>query len=682
MCGIVGFLAPKDGWRAAGARSVLTSMSSRLTHRGPDAEGEWTDVECGIGFGHRRLSIIDLSLAGAQPMLSHDGRYVISYNGEIYNFEALRAEVEVRHGGFPWRGHSDTEVLCELISTLGLRETLPLLDGMFAFGLWDRQQRKLTLARDPFGEKPLYYGRCGRALVFASELKALFAYPGFHPEIDRSAIADFFKYSYVPAPRTIYEGVFKLPPGQFVEIAVAADGGLRLDHGVYWSAAAAVEAALADPFEGSEREAEDLVENIARALVRRRMVADVPIGCLLSGGIDSSFVAALMQANATSPIKTFSIGMAEEGFDEVGFAQGVASAIGTDHTALTLEPATVQDTVPAMPEIYDEPFGDISQIPTFLVSRLARESVKVALSGDGGDELFGGYNRYFHGARLWTHLSACPRSLRAMAAAAIQALPASFVHNLSSCLKPVLPQELSAGRAPEKLQKFVRVLPANDAESFLDQLLAAPQKEVSLLGIDGRAANLTERIAPALAGLPFAERAMCLDICTYLPDDILTKVDRASMAVSLELRTPFLNTELFSLAWRLPSTVKIQGSVGKRIIRNILYRHVPRSLVDRPKSGFTVPLGRWLRSGLRDWAEAQLGADKLRDCGIFDVGAVRQLWSEHLTGQRDHEALLWNVLMFQGWSDRYARSPGPRTAGATPPNAAYTVSAGTLHGGA
>ena len=647
MCGFVGIFGGSP--QLAGEGSVR-AMAAAITHRGPDADGFWTDGEDRIALGHRRLSIIELTDAGSQPMHSADGRWVIAFNGEVYNFPAIRRGLEARHGGIAWQGSSDTEVLLEAVARDGLRPTLQSLDGMFAFALYDRQEKALHLARDAFGEKPLYYGWQSGGMVFASELKALEALPGFDAALDLEALGAFFKYSYVPGPGSIYRGVAKMPPGHCVTLTRQdiASGTLPTPWCWYDMVGEAL-AGRAHPFDGSRQAAIAEGERLLEASTGRRMVSDVPLGAFLSGGIDSSLTVAMMQRRSTVPVRTFSIGIAERGFDESPAAAAVAAHLGTDHTELVLRPADVQDAIPRIAAIHDEPFADSSQVPTFLVSRMARRDVTVALSGDGGDELFGGYNRHFTAPRLWARIGALPAPLRRAAGGLLAALPGGLVGGAVSALGPLAPRELAAGRAAEKVQKLARVLQMADEAAFHDRLLATSDDPAAILAGRPDIASLPSRIDPRARGLGMAERAMLLDTANYMVDDVLVKVDRAAMAVSLETRTPFLERDLFRFAWSLPPALRHGGGEGKTILREILYRHVPQELVDRPKAGFAIPTGRWLRSGLRAWAEDELSPGALAASGLLDVATIRRRWQEHLTGRRDHETMLWNVLMFQGW---------------------------------
>lgn len=652
MCGLAGFLDASARLDEAQAESQLHKMAEVIRHRGPDDSGVFVAVKGSgrvvAGLGHRRLSILDLSPAGAQPMHSQCGRFVIVFNGEIYNHRALHRELEGA-GHRSWRGHSDTEVLLALIAHGGLSYALEKVDGMFALALYDRQTESLTLVRDPFGEKPLYYTVCDGQLLFASELKALQAWPGFSPEEDPQALADYFRYSYVPTPATIYKGVWKLPPASLLTISRQQLQAAQLPtpH-IYWDMHASALKAADTSLELSPIEMLNAVEAGLSQSIRRRLVADVPLGLLLSGGIDSSLVAALAQQQAGAAIESFTIGMLEPGYNEAEHAKAVSQHLGTRHTDLLLTPAEVQAEIPAMAAVYDEPFADSSQVPTSLVAKMARQSVTVALSGDGGDEIFGGYNRYFHGAWLWGRLRKIPNPLRRFIATSIQALPPGAFNYFLRLLGSLAPAELADGRAGEKLHKLARLMASVSQVDFHNGLLETGLPEAVLVG-EVQASILANRIDKKAEQFSFSQQAMLLDTGNYLPDDVLTKVDRASMAASLELRTPFLNRELFYLAWQLPLSMKLGQGQGKRVLREILYRHVPQSLVDRPKAGFAIPIGRWLRGDLQDWAESLLSAQALGQSNIFDIAAVRKLWLEHLSGRRDHESFLWSLLMYQSW---------------------------------
>jgi len=642
MCGIAGILG--DGAREV---ALLSRMGGRLRHRGPDDEGVWLDPEAGIGLAHRRLAIVDLTAAGHQPMLSRDGRYVLSFNGEIYNHAAIRAELEAA-GHAPegsWRGHSDTETLLQAIASWGLKGALEKSVGMFAISLWDRRRRVLGLARDRFGEKPLYYGWAGRDFVFGSELKALREHPAFDPAVDRRALALFVSRGYVPAPLSIYRGVFKLEPGCILEISAEAareprSEPPRLER--YWSYRDMLRAGLADPIH-AEADALDALDQALSDAVAGQSVADVPVGAFLSGGIDSSAVCALYQRHSSRPIRTFTIGFEDAAFNEADDARAVARHLGTDHHERIVTAREAREVIPRLPEIYDEPFADSSQVPTFLVSAFAREQVKVSLSGDGGDELFGGYNRYVATARLWSRLKLLPGPARAAAGAALGRVPPSAWNRIGSGLgRRQLPSSFGA-----KTRKWFET--AGRARSLDDVVRAFLDgwPETPVLGADALPAAFDLDVA----GAPDALRLMHCDTVGYLPDDILCKVDRASMAVGLESRVPFLDHRLAAVAARIPMDLKIRGRTGKHILRELLYREAPRQLFERPKAGFAIPLGDWLRGPLRDWAEALIEPRRLAREGWFDPAMVERRWQAHLDRKADSAAALWSVLMFQAWQE-------------------------------
>ncbi|GAA4010203.1 asparagine synthase (glutamine-hydrolyzing) [Sphingomonas humi] len=636
-------------------------MAGPIFHRGPDAGGTWTDREAGIGFAHRRLSIVDLSPHGAQPMASASGRFVLSYNGEIYNHRDLRAELEAAGAAPPggWRGHSDTETLAEGIAHWGLAATLERAAGMFALALWDRQARTLSLVRDRFGEKPLYYGWIGKDLAFASELKSLRALPGFAGEIDRQAVAGLCARSYIPAPLSIYRGIFKLLPGCILELTPAAaprstapsvgeaGQGLRLT--CYYDYSSVVAAGIADPI-ADEAEALDAAEDALRQAISDQAVADVPVGAFLSGGFDSSTVVALYQQVSGAPVRTYSIGFTEAGFDEAPHARAVAAHLGTEHHELYVTPSQAMDVLPLLPTMYDEPFADSSQIPTYLVSRFARQDVTVALTGDGGDELFGGYNRHVIGPALWRRLAPVPAGVRALGGP-LGLLPQRWFE--------LLVRSGPRGTGAARIAKGLRVAtsarsPDDVYRAFIDEwaferspvLGAAPVPDVPF----------------DLVGASPAERMMLGDALGYLPDDILCKVDRASMAVSLETRVPFLDHRLAAVAARIPIGMKIADGRGKLVIRKLLDRYVPRQLTDRPKAGFGVPVGEWLRGPLKGWADDLLSEDRLRRGGLFDVEAIRRRYAQHQSGHRDSTVALWSILMFESWLEAQAPSSLSRAA--------------------
>ena len=579
-------------------------------------------------------------------MRSTDGRLVIVFNGEIYNFRELRTRLEPT--GVQWRGHSDTEVLLEAIAAWGVETALRRLEGQFAFAVWDRQTRRLTLARDRFGEKPLYFGKVGDDLVFASELKAIRPHPDFSGALDHQALAAYVQYGYVPHPLSIYEGIGKLPQGTWLTFdADQAFGGGGLEPQAYWSLDAAIATAVASPYEGSEDDAVEHLDGLLRQSVAARMVADVQLGGLLSGGIDSSLTVALMQAQSQRPVKTFTIGSWDKGLNEAKHAENIARHLSTDHTELYVGPGEALGVVPLLGQMYDEPFADSSQIPTYLVSKLARTQVTVALSGDGGDELFGGYNRYFLGQH-WGRFARLPAPLRALATGGVEAIPPDAWNAVFTALGPLSPRELRYGRAGDKLHKWADKARSTSDQAFLAKLLSAWDRPQEILANAASALDITAGPAWTNHG-DFATRAMHGDTNYYLPDDILVKVDRASMAASLEVRTAFLDTKVFDFAWSLPMSMKIRGRSGKHLLRRVLARYVPPAQFERPKQGFAVPIADWLRGELRDWGESLLSEDRLKADGLLNVAAVRKAWTEHQSGRRNWGTRLWTLLMLQVW---------------------------------
>jgi asparagine synthase (glutamine-hydrolysing) len=642
MCGIAGLWDRRarlgDNALAAAGRA----MADTLRHRGPDAGEVWCDAAAGLALGHRRLSIVDLSAAGAQPMVSSCGRYVISYNGEIYNAAELRPAL--RAVGRSFRGHSDTEVIVEGIAVWGVRQTIEKLIGMFAIALWDRAERTLYLIRDRLGIKPLYWAELDGRLIFGSELKALRAWDGWQPQLDRDAAAAYLRFAYVPAPHTIYRGVRKLPPGTIL----TARPDREPEVAAYWTLEAVARAGQDARYAGGEEEAVEQLDALLGDAVRRRMVADVPLGAFLSGGIDSSTVVALMQAGSSRPVRSFSIGFREAGFDEAPQAAAVARHLGTDHTELYVSPEHALDVIPRLPEIYDEPFADSSQIPTYLVSEMTRRYVTVALSGDGGDELFAGYNRYFQMQTLLRRLDLLPPAIRRLGATAIETVPMATWN----CLGSAIPRRWHMPQLADKMHKLATVLRGrgDDFYRLVVSLWLEPERIVR--GSREPATAIADPRLPALVP-DRIERMQFLDTVTYLPDDILTKVDRASMAVSLEARVPLLDHRVVAFTWTLPGTLKAHDGTGKRLLRRVLERYVPRSLTDRPKMGFAVPIDSWLRGPLRDWAETLLADQRLAAEGIFDPAPIRGRWREHLAGSRNWQHHLWTVLMFQAWRERW-----------------------------
>lgn len=630
MCGLTGFWDRSGRWSAEDMQAVLRKMTATLHHRGPDDRGDWLDPQAGVGLGHTRLSIIDLSPLGHQPMQSACGRYWIVFNGEVYNHDELRKELQQR--SITFRGHSDTEVLLAGIAEWGLKRTIERSIGMFALAVWDRQDRTLSLVRDRMGIKPLYYGWCGETFLFGSELKALRAHPAFCPEIDRGSLALFMRYCYVPDPYSIYRQIRKLSPGTILTVSESSPKEAAPEP--FWSLCDVAERGVRQPFDGTFEEAVDGLERVLSDAVRLRMIADVPLGAFLSGGIDSSTVVALMQKQSGRPVKTFTIGFTEREYNEATFAKDVAKHLGTEHTEQYVTPAEARDVIPKLPEMYDEPFADSSQIPTFLVSALARRHVTVSLSGDGGDELFCGYNRYFDAFHYSSLNRMMPKPLRRWGGRVLTTMaggaPPGIVRKVLRGGARVLSDE-----GPEA--RYIRCLGHWHDEPFLVSSVA----------------TLPRHLIAAPETWPRfhrpQERWMYLDAVTYLPDDILTKVDRASMFVALEARVPILDHRVVEFAWRLPHQFKSAGQKGKRILRSLLSRYVPAQLFERPKTGFGIPIDHWLRGPLRDWAEDLLSEERLRREGYLDASAVRRKWDEHQSGRVNWHYALWNVLIFQSW---------------------------------
>jgi len=647
MCGIAGFLDLRQQTNAEDLRAVASKMADTLRHRGPDSAGVWVDECAGIALGHRRLAIIDLSPTGNQPMVSGSGRFVIAYNGELYNFQELKREFgPTSHDPTVFKGQSDTEVMLACFDRSGIAASLPRFNGMFAFAAWDRQDRILHLARDRMGEKPLYYGWLDGTFFFASELKALCAHPGFRGVVDRNAMMLYMRHNCVPAPHSIYRGVYKLPAGYLLSVRAQESRSARPVP--YWSLKEAVAAGIENPFLGTTEDAIKRLDALLKDAVRIRMLADVPLGGLLSGGIDSSTIAALMQTQSSRPVKTFTIGLHDSSYDESESARAVAHHLGTDHTELYITPAEVLDVIPSLPTMYDEPFADSSQIPTFLVSQMARQHVTVGLSGDGGDELFGGYNRHVWSDRVWNTFGWLPLSVRSSLAAAIRCVaPESWDRLINVCAR-FLPVQANHRNSGVKMYKIAEMLPVKDRESLYLRHTShwACPAEVVIGGTetDGYAS----RSVPSQS-LDFAQRMMFLDAVTYLPDDILAKVDRASMAVSLEVRVPLLDHRIIEFAWALPQNMKVRQGTGKWLLRQLLYSYVPKELIDRPKTGFGIPLETWLRGPLRDWAEALLDEGRLKSEGFLNPGPIREIWTAHLSGRGSWQYQLWDVLMFQAW---------------------------------
>jgi asparagine synthase (glutamine-hydrolysing) len=635
MCGIAGFWVQPHDTREV-LRRQICAMNKALLHRGPDDGGTWVDEQVGVALANRRLAILDLTVSGHQPMSSRCGRFVIAYNGEVYNFESIRDDL--REDGKTFRSHTDTEAIVEGCASWGLKGTLERLNGMFAFALWDRKDRTLNLVRDRLGIKPLYYGRFGGTLLFGSELKSLVAHPAFTREIDRKSLALFFRHGYIPAPYTIYKNVRKLPAGHALTLSSA---DLSLESVPYWSA----KSLGGDTCIGqlAEDEAITQLEMLLRDAVRLQMVSDVPLGAFLSGGIDSSMVVALMQAQSVRRVRTFSIGFAQKSYNEADYASAVAQHLGTDHSSLYVSPKQIAESVDALPDIYDEPFADPSQIPTYLLSRLTREHVTVSLSGDGGDELFGGYDHYRQLHRRWKMLRRVPRPVRAFGAKAVNSLSA-------------IPEVLHIGGTRNfrsRLRNVAGILGARSPELLSHHCLShwKTPSEVAAYSQEPATAFTDEEQWPKTHDS--LRRIMYLDLVTYLPDDVLTKVDRASMAVSLEARVPLLDHRVVELAMRTRHHLKMRNHEGKWLLRQVLYRYLPKELFDRPKMGFSVPIDAWLRGPLRPWADDLLSETLKTPDDLLDSALIKRKWTEHINADCNWGHQLWDVLMFQAWQRRW-----------------------------
>lgn len=648
MCGFTGYLGHGSWGVSEQAPRTLTRMAETIISRGPDDFGTWQDEVSGIGLAHRRLSIVDLSSAGRQPMFSASGRYVIAFNGEIYNHLDIRADLERSKAAASWRGHSDTETLLAGFDAWGIQKTLEQAVGMFALAVWDRQSNTLTLARDRLGEKPLYYGWMNGVFLFGSELKALKAHPVWKGEVDRGALSLYMRHNYIPTPYSIYKGISKLRPGCLLTVSLAQREPTIV---AYWSGAKVAVEGVSNIFTGSAHQAVNDLEALLKDAVRQQMMADVPLGAFLSGGVDSSTIVALMQAQSSRPVQTFTIGFNEEGYNEAVHAKAVAKHLGTAHTELYVTAEQALAVIPRLPSLYDEPFSDSSQIPTFLVSQLARQHVTVALSGDAGDELFCGYNRYQMTANLWRKLAAVPRPMRRMVAMMLTSVAPQSWDRLAARLATLVPSTARFANVGDKLHKGADVLSCQSSDALYLGLVSHWHDPASIVIGGHEPPTLLNGDLPDLEGLDDVQRMMALDMLNYLPDDILTKVDRAAMGVSLETRVPFLDHRVAEFAWTLPQSMKLRDGQAKWALRQVLYRYVPKEMIERPKMGFGVPIGDWLRGPLRGWAENLLSERRLNSDGFFNSSIVRAKWNEHLGGKRNWQYQLWDVLMFQAWLD-------------------------------
>lgn len=639
MCGLAGFL--HSHYNIEYSTAIIAGMIEGIKHRGPDNASIWLNQEDSIVFGHCRLAITDLSASGQQPMHSANERYVIIYNGEIYNFRELKKQLQAKH--YLFAGNSDTEVILSLTMEYGIEEALKRMSGMFAFALWDKKEKLLHLARDRIGEKPLYYGLINGSFVFGSELKAICLYPGFQRKIDPKNLALFLQYGYIPAPYSIYEAIYKLTPGTFLSISPATFPSLPSPK-AYWSATQVLHDSLTSPLRLTDEEAIAQTDALLNELVKNCMISEVPIGAFLSGGIDSSLVAALMQANSGTAIKTFTIGFSEQGYNEASYAKTIANYLKTDHTEIYIDSSQSLEIIAKLPHIYDEPFADSSAIPTFLISHFSKQQVSVCLSGDGGDELFGGYNRYLLGKRLWRNIGWLPYPLRL---------------GLQKCLFAMSPKAYQQlfkftrlATTGHKLHQLATLLEAKTTEQFYHRLISQWPNANQLLRMAVSELPPTKVSLYQLDALDLIEQMMITDTLSYLPDNIMVKVDRAGMAVSLENRSPYLNHQLIEFLWKLPLNMKIRHRKSKWLLRQVLNKYIPAELFDRPKMGFSVPLAQWLRGPLREWAQSLLNKNRLEEQGFLRTEPILQKWQEHLSGKRNWQYQLWTVLMLQAWLEQ------------------------------
>ncbi|PCJ17080.1 MAG: asparagine synthase (glutamine-hydrolyzing) [Candidatus Cloacimonadota bacterium] len=646
MCGITGYIDFKSQLKNK-TLSILKQMTDAIIHRGPDADGHFICTQSRVALGHRRLSILDLSEAGAQPMTSKSQRYIIVFNGEIYNFKDLRKDLE----GVSWRGHSDTEVLLEYIEQFGFEKTLTDLNGMFAISLYDKKENKLYLARDRAGEKPLYYGQQGDFFFFGSELKSFLKHPNFNNEVDRDVLCSYLRHNYIPAPLSIYKNISKLQPGTFVEVDINSQKVLNK---YYWNPQE--KKASTEIFLGTEQEAKSKLNDLLLDAVKIRMESDVPLGAFLSGGVDSSLIVALMQAQSKKKVQTFTIGFEEDQYNEAKFAQDVANHLKTDHTEMYVTSKQTLDVIPNLAKYWDEPFADSSQVPTYLVSQVAKQKVTVCLSGDGGDELFSGYDRYFWSENIWSKLKKIPKGLKSIVGNTLSNTNPKTLDFLYSCIKPIFPKKLQFSNFSGKIAKLAPALSSNTVQDLYYLLLShwSTPQNIVIGGIEKL--NIVKRIQDSGFNADIIEWNMFCDLNNYLPDDILTKVDRASMAVSLEGRIPLLDHRVIEFSWSLPREMRVKNGVGKHLLRSVLYDYVPQSLIDRPKKGFGVPIDMWLKGPLKDWACDLLSKDRIVRDGYFKPEPIIEKLNQHLNGVGAWHYYLWDILMFQLWLDEQKKA--------------------------
>ncbi|MBH10730.1 MAG: asparagine synthase (glutamine-hydrolyzing) [Candidatus Marinimicrobia bacterium] len=649
MCGITGYVGGEWLNGLEGAKHQLKLMSETIKHRGPDSSGFWLDQDCGIAFAHRRLSIIDLSDNGKQPMFSSSKRFVILFNGEIYNHLSLRSELEKENCAPDWNGHSDTETILAYIENHGFKKTLEKCVGMFAIVLFDREKKHLYMARDRMGEKPLYYGWQKGVFLFGSELKSLQKHISFENKIDRDAIALYLKYNYVPSPFSIFKRISKVPAGTFIKLNIKQKDfrpNEKINPINYWSLENVASKGIMNPIKENNLAIKNL-KKLLKVSIKDQMIADVPIGAFLSGGIDSSLIAAIMQELSNKSIKTFTIGFHEKGFNEAEYAKAIANHLKTDHTELYVEPNDAMNIIPKLPHLYDEPFSDSSQIPTFLISEMTRKYVTVSLSGDGGDEVFGGYNRYLWNNNFHERTKKIPYYLKNNFAALIKKISPMTWDRIMASFNFMTPSTLEAVRKGEKIHKLAEVLTAKDYSEIYNRLISQWQKPSKLIKSDLDINNIQNNAL--FLDNDFRFMMMFNDSTQYLPDDILVKLDRAAMSVSLETRIPYLDHRIIEYSWRLPLSMKIKGGKGKWVLRKILNEYIPKNLIDRPKMGFGVPIDYWLRGPLRDWAEDLLDETKIKNEGFFNVSPIAKKWKEHKQETNNWQHHLWNILMFQSW---------------------------------